>query len=389
MSNLTIYNKQAHEKAAQDAGFYTLNQLQLFYKRASLGFLLAAIASFALSSFYIAQYLAGADFGTLADWTFMQVLYAAIGFCMAAALTFGEIVLFNSGKMREFAALALFSMAFSVFAEVASTMQREAVAVSTKSQASGVYQASLKAANSLAAAGSTSSPVQLQIAKYSDYLAQLHQQNASPSEIKQIERVLLNLQNQNTTELNSRTALLSSTLQTAEKLEYNERNHQQIIILMHELFNISYTQANAILAIALIITFKWMFSYLGNMKQRSERAIKIKNGTLGVTLESAYSQLGKSAPVHQLGDENSAGMGVARIEPCEESTRAHDLDTTRMEQLYLIAKDTNANEVVKCPVCETEFKKRMKSHCFCQSKHKDLFWNTVKPERLNRLKIDE
>lgn len=286
MSNdLMIYqlSTRNHEKAVFDSKYYTFDQLEKFYKNASLGFLFSTLASWFLSAFFIGQFFAGSEFEYLADWRFMQFIYAVMGILLATALTLAEMVLFNSGKVREYWLVALFSICFSVFAETSATMQREQVAVQTKSTHSQAYQATLKAANTLSSTTALSaSQVQLSYAQ-NDLDAAKRSRN--PEAIGQAQDRVNRLQKQSDLEQANRTALLATTLQQAKAMEYDETKHQAIIRFMAETLSLSHVQASATLAFFLILTFKLCFHYLGTTKQRTERAIGIQQGTISPVLE--------------------------------------------------------------------------------------------------------
>ncbi|MGB0849133.1 MAG: hypothetical protein ACPGSM_20535, partial [Thiolinea sp.] len=62
-----------------------------------------------------------------------------------------------------------------------------------------------------------------------------------------------------------------------------------------------------------------------------------------------------------------------------ERTQAEIAD---MEQFLQNAKNAKVGEVVICPNCADEFRKRTYNQCFCCKGCKDNYWNLVKPERL-------
>lgn len=275
-------SQQQHAKALLDAQFYTLQQLKRFYLNASIGFRCASLASWVLVSFFVGQFFAGAEFETLGEWRTIQYVYAVMGILLATALTFAEVVLFNSGRTREYWLVALFAVGFSVFAESAATMQREQVAVSFKSAQSPTYQAALKAVDTLAQAPTLSS-VQVQLGYAQADLAQARQVG-NMATIASLQARVNRLQYQADLEQGNRTALLSATLQQAKQMEYDETKHQAMIRFMVENFKVSHVTASALLAFFLILTFKLCFHYLGAMRQRNDRAIGISTGTISIVL---------------------------------------------------------------------------------------------------------
>ena len=135
MNELVTYQHgaQHHAKAVHYSRYYTLDQLKQFYSTASLGFICASFASWCLMSFFIGQFFAGAEFEAMSDWRTIQYVYAAMGIALATAITLAEVVLFNSGRAREYLLVMGFSVGFSIFAESAATMQREQSTVAFKS----------------------------------------------------------------------------------------------------------------------------------------------------------------------------------------------------------------------------------------------------------------
>lgn len=152
MNELVTYQHGAehHAKAVHYSRYYTLDQLKQFYSTASLGFVCASFASWALMSFFIGQFFAGTEFEYMHDWRPIQFVYAAMGIALATAITIAEAVLFNSGRAREYLLVVGFSVGFSIFAESAATMQREQSTVAFKSTQSEVYKATIRAVDVLA-----------------------------------------------------------------------------------------------------------------------------------------------------------------------------------------------------------------------------------------------
>lgn len=312
-----------HQKAAFDASYYTLSQLKAFYARASVGFVCAAIASWALSAFFIAQFLAGADFEYMNEWRLMQYVYALIGILLASALTFAEVILFNSGKAREALILTIVSVSFSVFCETAAAMQREQTAVKFKSQQSEVFKATLNAANQMAGNIGLSA-TQIQLVNAQQALADARRDN-NQRLIATAQRRIERLEQTIEMERANNTALLSTTLNKAKELEYDEENHQAIIKLMAELFGLSHVVSSSLLALFLIVTFKLSFHYLGNTKQRSERAISIAQGDLSAQLSPA---LLRANSLHVQLEQQSAKMLENQRYPAEttEHVQSDDAD---------------------------------------------------------------
>jgi hypothetical protein len=54
-----------------------------------------------------------------------------------------------------------------------------------------------------------------------------------------------------------------------------------------------------------------------------------------------------------------------------------------VKQLFTVAEAAKVGESIGCPWCSAEFVKRTYAHRFCSQKHRDNYWNFVKPERVN------
>ena len=54
---------------------------------------------------------------------------------------------------------------------------------------------------------------------------------------------------------------------------------------------------------------------------------------------------------------------------------------------YNLAKKAKVGDSIQCPTCSKKIMKKSYQHKFCNSKHKDKFWNTVYDERRERAKL--
>ncbi len=390
MNQLMLDN---HAKAKFDASYYTLDQLKSTRNLTNFGFVLANMAAFGLIATYLMQFFAGAALENIADWRGIQFLFAALGFAVACALAMAEAVLFKSGRSREYLFVLIFSVCFGVFAELSSAMQREAEAVKFKSQHSEVFKATISAANNLASQTGLST-TQSQLANAQALLSQ----NQDANERAVIRNRISQLENRIQLEHSNRQALLTTTLNNARDLEYDERNHQAIIRFMAEVLGFNHLTANALLSLFMVITFKLCSHYLGALKQRTDRSIAIVEGELVFDAELVNNRPtlshSPSAPVHGLlHGQNRATSVVTRtytdkntdsplVRDTDKSEQKQNNDQTDMEDRYLIARDKKAGEQIECPTCQTVFKKKTYNHYFCKVDCKDIYWNVIRPERL-------
>ena len=285
MNDLVHYQHGArfHARAAHDAKYYTLAQLKQFYSTASLGFICASFASWALMSFFIGQFFAGAEFESMSEWRAIQFVYAAMGIALATAITIAEAVLFNSGRAREYLLVMGFSVGFSIFAESAATMQREQSTVAFKSTQSEVYRATIRAVDVLATT-STLTPAQIKLSQLQASYAEA-KQLGNKGAMEALQARILRLEQQAELEQANRTQSLQNTISQAKQLEYDETKHQAMIRFLAEVFGLSHVVSSALLAFFLILTFKICFHYLGFMRQSKQRSISIATGEISATIE--------------------------------------------------------------------------------------------------------
>ena len=381
MNELVQYQHGArfHAKAVHYSRYYTLEQLKQFYSTASLGFICASFASWALMSFFIGQFFAGAEFEHMSEWRAIQFVYAAMGIALATAITIAEAVLFNSGRAREYLLVMGFSVGFSIFAESAATMQREQSTVAFKSTQSEVYKATIRAVDVLATS-STLTPAQLK----------LSQLQASYSEAKQLgnkgamdtlQARILRLEQQAELEQANRTTSLQNTITQAKALEYDETKHQAMIRFLSEVFGLSSVVASALLAFFLILTFKICFHYLGSMRQLNERAISINTGKISASIEQF--RIAPPAPT-----QSQKALSTPSLQLPVEFT---GIDENRVNStVYALSEQAKVGAMVSCPNCGNQFQKSNKWHLFCSNNRKpradggncsDDWHNAQKPER--------
>ena len=381
MNELVTYQHgaQHHAKAVHYSRYYTLEQLKQFYSTASLGFICASFASWCLMSFFIGQFFAGAEFEAMSDWRTIQFVYAAMGIALATAITLAEVVLFNSGRAREYLLVMGFSVGFSIFAESAATMQREQSTVAFKSTQSEVYRATIRAVDVLATT-STLTPAQIKLSQLQASYAEA-KQLGNKGAMEALQARILRLEQQAELEQANRTNSLQNTISQAKQLEYDETKHQAMIRFLAEVLGLSHVVSSALLAFFLILTFKICFHYLGSQRQLNERAISINTGKISASIESF-----KLVPSSGSQPENSLQLPVIQL-PVE-STGIDN--TSENSTVYAQAELAKVGAMVSCPNCGNQFQKSNKWHLFCSNNRKpradggncsDDWHNAQKPER--------
>ncbi len=380
MNDLTLYQQhgqQHHAKAVHYSRYYTLEQLKQFYSTASFGFICASFASWCLMSFFIGQFFAGAEFEYMHEWRAIQYLYAAMGIALATAITVAEAVLFNSGRAREYMAVVVFAVGFSVFAESAATMQREQSTVAFKSTQSEVYKATIQAINVLSTT-STLTPAQVQLSRLQASYEQAKQMG-NKNAMEALQGRILRVEQQAELEQANRSMALQNTIGQAKSLEYDETKHQAMIRFLAEVFGFSHVVSSALLAFFLVLTFKVCFHYLGLMRQLNERAISVNTGKLAVVVDQGASPAltGQSYPLS------------VQSNPSLQLTVGED-DNSGNSTVYAISSAAKVGEVIACPNCGEAFQKSNKWHLFCSNSRKpradggncsDDWHNAQDPER--------
>ncbi len=370
------YGAEHHAKAVHYSRYYTLDQLKQFYSTASLGFLCASFASWALMSFFIGQFFAGAEFEYMHEWRAIQFVYAAMGIALATAITIAEAVLFNSGRAREYMLVMGFSVGFSIFAESAATMQREQSTVAFKSTQSEVYKATIRAVDVLATT-STLTPAQVQLSRLQASFEEA-KKLGNKSAMEALQARILRVEQQAELEQANRTTALQNTIGQAKNLEYDETKHQAMIRFLAEVFGLSHVVSSALLAFFLILTFKICFHYLGGMRQLNERSISIKTGKISASIETF-----RLAP-------SSAKLPPMPLQEAVLQVTVGESDNSEKSTVYAQAELAKVGAMVSCPHCGEQFQKSNKWHLFCSNNRKpradggncsDDWHNAQDPER--------
>lgn len=393
MNDLVHYQSGArfHTKAAYDAKYYTLGQLRQFFATASLGFICASFASWALMSFFIGQFFAGAEFEYMHEWRTIQFVYAAMGISLASAITLAEMVLFNTGRAREYWLVVGFAVGFSVFAETAATMQREQSSVAFRSTQSEVYKATVKAVDTLATA-STLTPAQLKLSQLQASYVEA-KQLGNKGAMEALQARILRLEQQAELEQANRVTALQTTIGQAKDLEYDETKHQAMIRFLAEVLGFSHVVSSALLAFFLILTFKVCFHYLGFMRQSKQRSILIATGQISANIEQFKLAPPTPAKVRESLSSPKLQLPVESLQlPVKSTGMANNSDNSTV---YAQAELAKVGTLVSCPHCGTEFQKSNKWHLFCSNNRKpradggncsDDWHNAQKPERVEALK---
>lgn len=58
-----------------------------------------------------------------------------------------------------------------------------------------------------------------------------------------------------------------------------------------------------------------------------------------------------------------------------------------LKEMYSLAEQTKVGDLMKCPYCEYQIKKKSYQHKFCCTKHKNKYWNIINPRGIMKGEI--
>lgn len=379
----------AIQKAYKDANEYTQAELTESLRLGEISFYFAGLAGWLIMSFFIGQFFAGSELELLEQWTTFQTVMFILGVLLATGIIGTQIVLFRSGKTREFWTVTFITVAFCIWAETAATMQREQLSVKTKSTESEVFKSTIGAINTLSTSTALTE-TQQSLASYQAYVNELKADpNPNHALIQTASREVARLTEVIRLERENKNALLSSTINQAKDMQYDETHHQAMIRLIAEFAGISFVFASAIFAGAIVITFEIAFGYLGHHIHRTKRALSIQNGTfdnqryeyrptLALMPAGAVQEPQNNRHVH--GEKEAEGGQESAPNPW---TRIEWYDglLDDMKVAYSAAKAAKVGDNITCPNCATDYEKKIHNQCFCKPTCRDEYHNTMNPSR--------
>lgn len=259
-------------------------------KKGESWLMLAAIAAFLASAFFVVKYFVGGDMNP-ALWTGEQWLNAALGLGITAVITAAQAMLYASGYKGNAALVATgIVVFFGLFSEISQSMEREDATVRHRSENSPVFQAALgNIENAKAAAvAPIACPYADALAKAEIRLAQCQSRVAAGKEphCKGDSARVSSLKEQCTTALSATsatvTANLTAAVQQAKELEYDEDKHYAMIRLIRDLFDVAGIWASFLFSLIVIGTFEYAFHFVGGYVADHRAALRAvgrdKNG---------------------------------------------------------------------------------------------------------------
>lgn len=310
------------------------------------------------------------------QWQLEQFVYALVGLVATVSITLGQRSLYRSIRQNISALLVtLLVLAFVIFSEVATTSEREASLVRDRSLDSPTLQALLQQI----ATPNPSHGYHSTLHYYRQHIMQAEQalshcdtaacRTTQQAKLAQYQQQLQATQQDIQSQYeNQRQDKLLYT-QQAQKMEYNEQNHSAVIRWLQEHFSATFTAAMMFASLIFVVAFESGFHFTGTKE--------------GIYLES-LARLGYSVSSKESLPRST--MKPKKSVPDTQGTADNTEQIQQMQQRYEKSKAAKTSESVHCPNCNQMFVKTTHNKAFCQSRCKDDYWNTVKPERLKTMR---
>lgn len=257
-------------------------------KKAQSWLLIAAVAAFLASAFFVVKYFVGGNMQP-DTWSMEQWMNAALGLGITAVITAAQAFLYSSGYKGAAAIIATFIVVFfGLFSEISQSMEREDVTVRHRSENSEVFKATVQSIGQVSAQLNKVTPqhqayaeAQSQLRYWQDLKAQKnanhtavkYSHNTLDRYIAEYQRQAMALQAQVQLADHSRASLLTSAVQQAKALEYDEDKHYAIIRLIKEGLGVTAIWATFIFSFIIIGTFEYAFHFVGNFVANHKKAL--------------------------------------------------------------------------------------------------------------------
>ncbi|MGB0845822.1 MAG: hypothetical protein ACPGSM_03810 [Thiolinea sp.] len=260
----------------------SLREILSDLRKAELWLMVAALAAFLASAFFVVKYFVGGEM-TPDLWSSEQWMNAFLGLGITAVITAAQAFLYSSGYKGHAALIATFVVVFfGVFSEVSQSMEREDATVRSRSENSAVFQATLGSISTLSSAPSISSAAASELARARQKAMEIQTRIDNKNRCKSCETLTFRRLRTMLTDANGRVAAaqaradmemkaattanavaLQSAISTAKQLEYDEDKHYAMIRLLKSLFGVTGIWASFLFSIIIIGTFEYAFHFVG------------------------------------------------------------------------------------------------------------------------------
>lgn len=270
----------------------SLREILSDLRKAEAWLMVAAIAAFLASAFFVVKYFVGGEMAP-DTWTGEQWANAFLGLAITAVITSAQAFLYASGFKGHAALIATFIVVFfGVFSEISQSMEREDASVRARSEQSAVFQATLGSISNLSTAPTYSTAASSELARAQQKAASiqtridnknrcqscegesfrsLRQQLADAKGRVAAAQARVDMEVKATSTANA--AALQSAITTAKALEYDEDKHYAMIRLLKQLFGVSGIWASFLFSIIIIGTFEYAFHFVGSYVADHKRAL--------------------------------------------------------------------------------------------------------------------
>lgn len=270
----------------------SLREIVSDLRKAEMWLMVAAIAAFLASAFFVVKYFVGGEM-TPDTWTGEQWANAFLGLAITAVITSAQAFLYASGYKGHAALIATFIVVFfGVFSEISQSMEREDASVRSRSEQSAVFQATLGSISTLSTAPTYSSAAASELARAQQKAASIQTridnknrcQSCESETFRSLRKQLADSRGRvaaaqarvdmevkaNST---ANAAALQSAITTAKALEYDEDKHYAMIRLLKQLFGVTGIWASFLFSIIIIGTFEYAFHFVGSYVADHKRAL--------------------------------------------------------------------------------------------------------------------
>lgn len=324
-------------------------------------------------------------------WNFVNWIFAVIGSIATVAITLGQRNLYSSVRQNLAALLVtLLILTFVIFSEVATSSEREDSLVRDRSMNSPTLAAVIDQLKQPDQPPASREAYYLsEAARYRSLAEQCsgNCKRANNAKAAGFEARAVGEKARVNSALLAQQSNKKALVGTATDLEYVEQNHTAVVRWLKEISASTFAAAMMFSSLVFVIAFESGFHFTGTRNGIYIEALsrlgygvkrKTKRPPLMPKSENAETRIPKH-PTRTNTDSNTDNKTVRDTDKSGDRTRAERAD---MEQFLQNAKDAKVGEVVLCPNCATDFKKKTYNQCFCSKGCKDNYWNLVKPERL-------
>ena len=242
----------------------SLRDLLADLRKAELWLMMAAIAAFLASAFFVVKYFVGGEM-TPEVWSTEQWMNALLGLGITAVITAAQAFLYASGYKGHAAIIATFVVVFfGLFSEISQSMEREDATVRHRSENSAVFQAAIGSIQTIANSNTAASYAS-QIARAEQILARCKENLRLGRErhCNGDQAAVDALKAQQAAAVDAKTNLLGSAVAQAKALEYDEDKHYAMIRLIRNFLGVTGIWASFLFSVIIIGTFEYAFHFVG------------------------------------------------------------------------------------------------------------------------------